>query len=126
MPFQLQREEIRRKRGKPLGDLWRRRVGKLTFYARGLWFSRGLPTNQSSSRAFFLLPGYPFRTGELLGNGQVNIRYVRLAVFPGAVVVPRIRHLINCIPLFRKPTFTSFNHSKIYYDGLKYRCFFVG
>jgi len=57
MPFQLQREEIRRKRGKkPSGR--RRGVEKLTFYARGLWFSRGLPTNQSFSCARFLFfPG---------------------------------------------------------------------
>lgn len=47
-----ERRDKKKKREKTPGR--RRGVEKLTFYARGLWFSRGLPTNQSFSCARFL------------------------------------------------------------------------
>lgn len=68
---------------------------------------------------FLLFPGtlMPCR-GKWLDGGQVNIRYAPCGI-PGGIV-PRFRHLINCIPPSWNPSFmhsTSFSfHREIYYD----------
>lgn len=130
MPFQLQREEIRRQRARKKTQRGKNcRVtgggGVPYLLCEGvIWFSRGLraPTNQSFSRAFspffFSFPsrGVPFweRGAARWGSGpgdRVNIRHARLALG-----VPRGHHrrrapsspphgflrLINCVPRSRE------------------------